>query len=223
MARRLRRAHLATRLGGVEAAIHVHLRCGQTDSRSWQVPHAESKAALEMVELAALRRHVRGRARGRVRPPDVTLRRRLTLHSGDREIQLLFRWVDGQPGATWSDRREDRLRTADLLLATDGSLHHTQLSRRTSGSAIPRGDSSRLDLSWTVSLWSRGDRRDELGLRRQRSSISSAFLTRRSTRRSKSRRPRANPAISLAVSEAARPDSSAAWEAYADWMRGARQ
>jgi glyoxylase-like metal-dependent hydrolase (beta-lactamase superfamily II) len=73
-------------LAGVEAARSM-LRA--TESRLAGATDAETKAALE-IELAALRRHAEAVREVEIRPPDVTLQRRLTLHGGDREIQLLF-------------------------------------------------------------------------------------------------------------------------------------
>jgi glyoxylase-like metal-dependent hydrolase (beta-lactamase superfamily II) len=73
-------------LGGVEAAQSM---VRATESRLASATDAASEAALE-IELAALRRHVEAVREVEIRPPDVTLQRRLTLHSGDREIQLLF-------------------------------------------------------------------------------------------------------------------------------------
>jgi cyclase len=73
-------------LAGVEAARSM---VREAESRLARATDAESKAALG-IELAALRRHVEAVREVEIRPPDVTLQRRLTLHSGDREIQLLF-------------------------------------------------------------------------------------------------------------------------------------
>lgn len=73
-------------LGDVEAARSM---ARATEARLAEATDSRSRTALE-TELAALRRHVEAVRRVEIRPPDVTLQRRLTLHDGDREIQLLF-------------------------------------------------------------------------------------------------------------------------------------
>lgn len=86
------------RLAGNVAADPVFQLLGSVEAAQATVDQAEARlveaspdarAAIEG-EVAMLRRHLRAAGEAAVRPPELTLRERLTLHGGGREIRVLY-------------------------------------------------------------------------------------------------------------------------------------